>query len=942
MRYAIIGPMADEQQTRAAGFIQRWKEHGDEKQDTQRFWIDLLSSLGVPNPIQQVEFERRTAGGGFIDALFPDARLLVEQKSRGVDLDKTEIRQGTPVTPVQQALRYANALPPSVRPSVICTCNFERFRLYDLEQHPLADHGPQAEFSLRELARNIKVLQRLFSEDNSRIHLEQQLSENAGLLVARLHDALAAQYANPDEPQAHHALSILTVRIIFCLYAEDAGLFPNGLFSKYVHESSPQRLRRDLVDLFRVLDTPSKQRDPYLEKPLSNFPYVNGGLFREEITIPAMTEQIQATLISAADEFDWRGISPVIFGSLMEETLSHDQRRAGGMHYTTVKNIHRLIDPLFLDNLKGELQDIETDKNLGEIARRNRFEKYQDKLASLQFLDPACGSGNFLTETFLQLRELENRAIAGRLHGQGYMEFGKKESGSLVKVKIDQMHGIEINDFAVCVARTALWIAEQQALDDTETIAGQTLPHLPLHDSGNIVCANSLRYDWNEILPGSECSYVMGNPPFVGHQTKSKEQREDMELIWGKGFKDVDYVAAWFLKSAWYLQSNHDAAFAFVATNSISQGQQPPELFEPLFREGWAISFAHRTFAWDAQSSDIARVHVVIVGMRHRSHRFTPILFEYDSPTGEPRREEIDNINGYLTAGADVFVSARSQSKGALSPMLELAYFGSMPLDGGHLILDTKADYEEAMNDPIAAKYVHPFRGSRELINKLERWCLWLVDAEPGEIRRSPFLRKRVEECKKYRENAKTSGDAYKNRDTPWLFRDDHQPRKRYVAIPKVFSERREYATCDLYSPEIIASDLLFTCMDPAGFNFSIIESSMFMAWQKGIGGRLESRCRFANTVVWNTLPLPELDEALKLQIIEAGQGVLAARANHAGQSLADLYDPDVMPLDLRKAHEELDKLVDKAFGSGKWLRDDDGERLRILFDRYAEMIRTK
>lgn len=919
-------------------FTQRWANHGDEKQETQRFWIDLLAALGVPNPTQKVEFERRTAGGGFIDALFPDARLLVEQKSAGIDLDKPEVRQGVAVTPIEQALRYENALPPSVRPTTLCVCNFQQFRLYDLEQHPLADHGPQAEFTLQQLPERYKTLQRLFSEENSRITVEQRLSENAGVMVARLHNVLAEQYDDPDMPANHHALSILTVRIVFCLYAEDAGLFPSDAFSNYVAESTTDRLRRDLVDLFRVLDTPIDKRDPYLEHPLADFPHVNGGLFREPITIPPMTDPIRDALLAAGSGFDWSQISPVIFGSLMEETLSHDQRRAGGMHYTTVRNIHRLIDPLFLNDLKTELHRIETDKTLTDLRRRNQLIRFQNKLASLQFLDPACGSGNFLTETFLQLRELENRAIAGRLNGQGYMEFGDTDAGSLVKVRIDQMHGIEINDFAVCVARTALWIAEQQALDDTETIAGQTLPHLPLHDSGNIICANSLRYDWNDVLPGDECAYVMGNPPFVGHQTKSKEQREDLELIGGKGFKDLDYVTAWFLKSARYLQSNRDGAFAFVATNSISQGQQPPELFAPLFRKGWAISFAHRTFAWDAQSSDMAHVHVVIVGMRHRSNQFTPILFDYDSLTGEPHRKEVANINGYLSDGADVFVTARSQAKGTLSPMLDLAYFGSMPLDGGHLLLDTRADYEEAMKDPIATKYVRPFRGSRELINGLERWCLWLVDAEPGEIRKTPFLRKRVEACKEYRESAKPTGDAYKNRDTPWLFRDDHQPRESYVAIPRVFSGRREYATCDWCSPEIIAGDSCMTCVDPDGFNFAIIESRMFMAWQKGIGGRLKSDCRFSNTVAWNTLPLPEVDADLRGRIVEAGRAVLAARAAHAGQSLADLYDPDVMPVDLRRAHEALDRLVDCAFGADGWLRSDDDARLRLLLRQYARL----
>ena len=919
-------------------FTQRWADHGDEKQETQRFWIDLLAALGVPDPTQKVEFERRTAGGGFIDALFPDARLLVEQKSAGIDLDKPEPRQGVAVTPVEQALRYANALPPSVRPTTLCVCNFQQFRLYDLEQHPLADHGPQAEFTLQQLPERYKTLQRLFSEENSRITVEQRLSENAGVMVARLHNVLAEQYDDPDRPANHHALSILTVRIVFCLYAEDAGLFPSDAFSNYVAESTTDRLRRDLVDLFRVLDTPTDKRDPYLEHPLADFPYVNGGLFREPITIPPMTDPIRDALLSAGSGFDWSQISPVIFGSLMEETLSHDQRRAGGMHYTTVRNIHRLIDPLFLDDLKAELHRIETDKTLTDLRRRNQLTRFQDKLASMQFLDPACGSGNFLTETFLQLRELENRAIAGRLNGQGYMEFGDDDAGSLVKVRIDQMHGIEINDFAVCVARTALWIAEQQALDDTETIAEQTLPHLPLHDSGNIVCANSLRYDWNDVLPGDDCDYVMGNPPFVGRNKKSDAQISDMELIWGDLYEgNMDYVTAWFKKTEEYLQNSSNAEFAFVSTNSISQGIQVADTFEPLLKD-WRIKFAYRTFAWDAQSTDVAHVHVVIIGMERKSkHTESVTLFESPDSDGHQTGLTVKNINAYLTAAPDVFVRKRSQKEGPLSPLLSLANFGSMPRDGGHLLIESAEEHDEIMKDPIAAKYVHPFIGSRELINDGKRWCLWLVDATPAEMKHSPCIWKRISKVRKMREASKAASTREMAR-TAWLFGQVAQPDSNYLAIPSTFSARREYATCDWYSPETIASNALYTCVDPQGFSFAIIESRMFMAWQKGIGGRLKSDCRFTNTVVWNTLPLPEVDADLRRRIVDAGRGVLAARAAHAGQSLADLYDPDVMPVDLRKAHEELDRLVDRAFGADRWLRADDDARLRLLLEGYARL----
>ncbi|MCT7830282.1 MAG: hypothetical protein N4Q78_05960, partial [Lactobacillus iners] len=460
-----------DQHKKAAEFIERWQGRGDEKQETQKFWLDLMQNvLDVPDAINNTEFEYRTANRGYIDMLCPDSRFLVEQKSKNVDLDKPEERQGDSVTPAEQAVRYSDNLPPSKKPTFICTCNFNTFRFYDIEKDPRAEKSPVEEFTLNKLAEHLTVFRNIFSENRSRNYIEKQLSEKAGLLVANLHNELAKQYADPDSEEEHHSLALLTVRIVFCLYAEDANLFTNHIFSNYIHNVQASNLRRKLIDLFNTLDTKEKDRDKYLENELQQFPYVNGGLFRENIEIPQLTEPIKDAILHAGDDFDWHTISPVIFGSLMEETLSHDQRRKGGMHYTTVKNIHRLIDPLFLDELKNEIAQIEIDKTISEKVRNNKLEKYQNKLASLQFLDPACGSGNFLTETFLCLRKLENRAIELMLGGQGYVDLGNKNS--LIKVSIDQFHGIEINDFAVCVAKTALWIAEQQALDDTESIAG--------------------------------------------------------------------------------------------------------------------------------------------------------------------------------------------------------------------------------------------------------------------------------------------------------------------------------------------------------------------------------------------------------------------------------------------------------------------------------------
>ncbi|MCI1659550.1 DNA methyltransferase [Bifidobacterium psychraerophilum] len=920
---------------KARGFVARWQGHGDEKQETQRFWLDLLRDvLGQERAIADTEFEHPTALGGYIDMLSPDARFLVEQKSQGIDLDKPEIRQKTTVTPVEQALRYANYLPADQKPRVICTCNFRQFRFYDLNDDPAAK-SPIEEFMLEELPEHLSIFRQIYAPEHSRIVVQQQLSEQAGVLVANLHNALAKQYADPDDESSHHSLATLTVRIVFALYAEDSELFPADSFSRYVKSYDAAHLRRAILDLFDTLDTDYAGRDAYLEEELKTFPYVNGGLFREHIEIPRFTDEIRKAIIHAGETFNWKDISPVIFGSLMEETLSHDQRRAGGMHYTTVENIHRVIDPLFLDGLKAELASIENAK-IGEQAKKNRLKKFQDKIAGLQFLDPACGSGNFLTETFLELRRLENRVLEHLLHSQGTFDFGADtDAGSLVKVSIAQMHGIEINDFAVSVAKTALWIAQQQAIDATESIAGQSLPHLPLHDSGGIIKANALRYDWNQLLPGAQCNYVMGNPPFIGRNKKTKKQTEDMRAVWGSGYDgNLDYATGWHRAAAQYLQNAPGASFAFVSTNSVVQGLPVSPLFKPLSSDGWRIRFAHQTFAWNAQSSDMAHVHVVIIGMDRSSDTLhPPVLYTYSSLSSQPKPHLISHINPYLIEAPDAFIERRMSP---LSPILSNVAMGSMPRDGGHFMLDTAEDYQEAMRDPIAAQYVRPFRMGRELIRGLDRWCLWLKDASGTDIERSPFLRRRVTQVREFRlnSNAKSTQD-WSNQ--PQLFVQENQPSVPYVGIPKVFSGNRRWATCARLTPDVIAGDMVYTCADPDGFVFAIIESSMFLTWQKTIGGRLKSDYRFSNTIVWNNLPLPHIAADLRQRIIEAGRHIEEVRAQYPDESLASLYSPLGMHPNLIKAHETLDKLVDRAFGATKPCRTDE-ERLAILFARYAEL----
>ncbi|NMM99904.1 DNA methyltransferase [Bifidobacterium sp. DSM 109958] len=913
----------------AQRFIDDWAGHGDEKQETQRFWIDLLQRvMGRSDAVKNVLFEYRTVGGGFIDALCPDARLLIEQKGRGVDLDKPEVRQGTPVTPVQQALRYADALPFSLKPAVLCTCNFDTFRFYDLERDPRATGAPADEFRLADLGDHLDTLRRIFSDEHSRLVVQQKLSEHAGVLVADLHNALAKQYADPDNPASHHALATLTVRMVFALYAEDAGLFPADSFSDYVKSYDAAHLRRAVLDLFDVLDTKESERDPYLEDELRRFPYVNGGLFHGRIEVPQFTEEIRRAIIHAGERFTWKDISPVIFGSLMEETLSHDQRRRGGMHYTTVKNIHRVIDPLFLDGLKAELDAIERDPGTGERARDNRLAKYQDKLASLRFLDPACGSGNFLTETFLQLRSLENRVIADRLHGQGVMDFGQdSDAGSLVKVRIDQFHGIEINDFAVSVARTALWIAEQQALDDTEAIAEQALPHLPLHDSGNIVQANALRMNWNDLLSADQCSYIMGNPPFIGHQWRTDVQQSDMDLVFEgyKSYGKLDYVCAWFAKAVDYI-GGRGIHCAFVATNSICQGESVTILWQQLAQKNIVIEYARKTFVWDSQTTDEAHVHVVIVGFTSSAHAASSrLLFDSDDQC-----RKVPYINGYLVDFKDVFIRNRSKSVNKNAPEMTK---GSQPTDGGYLVLDEDEKNKLLGKYPDLSRVVRLYVGGREFLHKRNRWCLWFKDAVLADYA-YPEIRDRLNAVAEYRAKSPTAS-VRRDADTPALFTQIRQPDTAYLGVPEVSSSRREYLPVGYMPANVIASNKLRFIPTDSLFIFGLLSSHIHMVWIRTVAGRLKSDFSYS-PAVYDSFVFPDSN---KEGIIEAAQAVLDARKPYEDKDLGDLYNPDnrFFYPDLMNAHRRLDHAVSRAYGLCADASDD--VVLKTLFDLYLKAV---
>ena len=693
---------------------------------------------------------------------------------------------------------------------------------------------------------------------------------------------------------------MLCVRLVFCLYAEDAGIFGgHSKFHNYINSFPAKDMRRALIDLFMVLDTKEEDRDPYMDEQLASFPYVNGGLFADEsIEIPQMNDSIRDLLLrNASEDFDWSVISPTIFGAVFESTLNPETRRSGGMHYTSIENIHRVIDPLFLDALREELEEIKEVKV--NKLRENRLNEFRKKLSKLTFLDPACGSGNFLTETYISLRRLENEAISIITQGQILLDFG-----DIIQVSIGQFYGIEINDFAVTVAKTALWIAESQMMKETEMICHRNLEFLPLKSYANIVEGNALRIDWESVVPKDKLNYIMGNPPFVGGMMTTKEQKADMLSAIGdiKGLGELDYVAAWYYKATDYIQ-NTNIDVAFVSTNSICQGQQAVTLWKPLFEKGVRIQFAHRTFIWDSEAKVKAHVHCIIVGFS-LVDRKPKILYDNDLI------RHVDCLNSYLAEAPNIFVESRS------TPICDIPKirFGSMPRDGGGFILSDKEKERLISKEPLSAKWIHPYLGAYEFINNKSRWCLWLVEANPHELKQCPTVMKRVESIREFRANSVAAGTR-KFAETPTLFCQIAQPDTDYIAVPKTSSQRRKYIPIGFLNKDVVASDLLFLIPDATLFHFGVLTSNVHNAWMRTVCGRLKSDYRYAKDIVYNNFPWPTPTEEQKSKIEQTAQAILDARALYPESSLADLYDDLTMPPELRKAHQANDRAVMQAYG---------------------------
>jgi hypothetical protein len=911
--------MSDTERRQAAKqFAADWLGRGDEKQETQSFWLSLLQKVfGIEEPEKLIAFEVpvKLDHTSFIDALIRDTHVLIEQKGHEVDL-KISSRQsdGSRLTPFQQARRYATYLPHNQNPRWIVVCNFKEFHIHDMNR---PNDQPEIIY-LADLEKEYPRLHFLVDTGDEHIKKEMEVSLQAGEVVGVLYNALLKQYKDPENPETLRSLNALCVRLVFCLYAEDAGIFGHPhMFHDYLQNHRGED-RRALINLFAALDSKPEDRDAYMDEDLAAFPYVNGGLFRDEtIIIPRLgNEIIDLILQKASEDFDWSEISPTIFGAVFESTLNPETRRSGGMHYTSIENIHKVIDPLFLDDLTAEYHQI---CEISVLKTKERqLNLFQHKLASLTFLDPACGSGNFLTETYLSLRRLENQVIADLIALEKHqvkdqIAFGD-EHNNPIQVSIHQFYGIEINDFAVTVAKTALWIAESQMLKETEDIVHMNLDFLPLKSYANIVERNALRVDWETVVPRHKLNYIMGNPPFVGAQYMSKSQKADLMDIFSKNKKAgvLDFVCGWYAKASSYMQGSNIRT-AFVSTNSITQGEQVAALWKPLYNEfGVHFDFAYRTFRWDSEANLKAHVHCVIIGFSISQNDSPKRIFSGD------RYQSVENINPYLMDAPTIFIGSRSKPLCDVPPITK----GCQPTDGGNLIIEDSELSDFLKKEPAAKPYIKKLVGAREFINNQNRWCLWLVGVSPAELRKMPLVMQRVEKVREMRLNSTDAGTR-KLADTPTVFRETYNP-KSFIIVPSTSSERRRYIPLGFLDENTISTNLNLIIPNATLYHFGILTSNVHMAWMRAVCGRLEMRYRYSKDVVYNNFPWPTPNEAQKAKIEQTAQAILDARALYPDCSLADLYDENTMPPELRTAHQQNDVAVMQAYGFRR--RGEDGK----------------
>lgn len=906
----------NEIRVRAAQFAQDWKDAGYEKGETQSFYNDFFDIFDVKRRTvarYEEHVQRLDNSRGFIDLFWPGV-LLVEQKSAGVNLAAARKQAGT----------YFDALPERDRPRYQLLCDFQTFELLD------RDEREEVSFALAELPQHVEKFGFILGVQKRTFRDQDPVNIEASERVGQLHDALAAS------GYTGHDLEQFLVRIVFCLFADDTGIFePRDIFFDFL-ENRTQKDGSDLggwlAQLFQVLNTPEDHRSTTLDEDLNLFPYVNGDLFRDPLLIPSFNSDMRQRLIDACT-FDWSSISPAIFGSLFQSVMDKDERRAQGAHYTTEKNILKVIEPLFLDALRAEFHHLKSRRDSRRIPEMIAF---QQRLGELRFFDPACGCGNFLIIAYRELRALEIevlKEIRPRRQLDALAEL-------LSVVDVDQFYGIELGEFPAHIAEVALWMMDHLMNNRLSLEFGQTYARIPLEKSPHIWHGDALEMDWNDLLPSGECSYVLGNPPFVGAKFQSPAQREQVRHIaaLGKSGGTLDYVAAWFIKAGEYVQYGA-AQIGFVATNSITQGEQVAQLWPILFdRYKLDIAFAHRTFAWGSDARGMAHVHVVIIGLTKRNDApREKRLFSYDHPKGEPHESQHSVISPYLfdaggLANPRIVVKSEHRPINGLSRLIT----GSKPIDGGHYIFgaDERAAFlhEESGAEP----YLRPFVGSREFLQGGKRWILRLTDAPPQVLRTLPKVRERIAAVRAYRLASK-SKPTQALAAMPLLYHVNVIPISSFLVVPQVSSERRDYIPIGWLEPPVIPSDKLRLLPNATLWHFALLTSAMHMAWMRTVTGRLESRYMYSVGVVYNTFPLPPVSPERLQRLTPYAEAVLTARAAHPNATLADLYDPDLMPVNLRKAHQALDRAVDRLYRRSPF--PSDRERVEHLLVLYEKMI---
>jgi len=902
----------NEIKARAIAFSREWAAETRETAEAKSFWDAFFNVFGMSRrAVASFEEPVRSLAGTYnrID-LFWKGRLLAEHKSAGKDLDKAKSQA---FDYVQDLLREGRAIDV---PRYVTVTDFARLQLYDLEDAAAPGHLV-ADFPLKEFHRHVKHFAFVAGYKQHAFAEEPAVNVAAADLMARLADILE------DAGYPNHQRQVFLVRLLFCLFANDTGIFDSNSFDLLIHESAPdgKDLGPRLAEFFETLDLPREQRQTTLDEALAALPYVNGGLFAAPLPVAHFNAAMREALLEAT-RFDWSRISPAVFGALFQGVMEPRARRQIGAHYTSEANILKVIRPLFLDDLREER------RKAG--ANRAALEKLHAKLAALKFLDPACGCGNFLVIAYRELRALENDLLA-TLHGgtQGIVDVGQ-----LARVNVDQFHGIEIDEWPARIAEVAMWLMDHLMNRDLAEKLGQYFARLPLTKAPHILCANALRTDWKELLPPQECAYVMGNPPFVGSRMKNAEQKQEIHELFPntKDCGDLDYVTCWYMKAAQYIQGTMIEC-AFVSTNSISQGVQVGILWQSLATYGLHLNFAHRTFAWKSEARGKAHVHVVIIGFS-TVDRANKVLFEYEDIQGEPLKLTVKNISPYLLDAPFVFATRQVTP---ICPVPEI-FFGNMPIDGGNYLF-TEADKNELIaKEPTAAKYFRPYVGADEFLNGGARFCLWLKDANPAELRKCPTILQRIQNVRDLR--LKSTAKATRQKaETPQLFFFVSHPDSAYILIPGVSSEHRKYVPIGFMDANTIASNLVHIIPNATLYHFGILTSAMHMAWMRQVAGRLESRYRYSGNIVYNTFPWPEkITDERRTEIERLAQAVLDERAQHLakGATLADLYDPVTMPPGLAKAHAALDRAVDRAYRAAPF----ETERARVehLFARYQAL----